>query len=250
MSEPDRRIALVVGGSGGIGGAVSRLLAARGHRVIVGYNANKAAAEELCASLPGLGHLALQIQVTDPESITDAANAVEQEFGRIDSLVNSAGVTRPVPHADLEGLDDALIDDIFRANWRGPFATIRAFLPLLRRSDTAVVVNISSVAGVTGQGSNVAYCASKAALDSMTRSLARALAPEVRVLSVSPGWVEGAYAQRMSPELIEAQRLATPMERLTSEDDVARAVLAAIELLTMSTGAIVPVDGGRPLGRS
>ncbi len=250
MSDPYRSTTLVVGGSGGIGGSIVRTLADEGQRVIVGYNENKAAAEALCSSLPALGHLPLQIQVTDPSSIAKAAIAVDDMFGRLDNLVNCAGVTRPVAHGDLDGLDDALIDEIFRSNWRGPFATIRAFLPLLRRSGKAVVVNISSVAGITGQGSNVAYCASKAALDSMTRSLARALAPEIRVLSVSPGWVAGAYAQRMSPGLVEEQLLATPMGRLTGEDDVARAVFAAIELLTMTTGAIVPVDGGRPLGRS
>jgi 3-oxoacyl-[acyl-carrier protein] reductase len=250
MSADDRRVTLVVGGSGGIGSATSRLLAERGHRVIVGYNANRAAADEVVGSLTGLGHASLQIQVTDAASVSAAARWITDDVGRLDALVNSSGVTRPVPHADLDGLDDDLIDEIFRANWRGPFAVIRALLPLIRRSPAAVIVNISSIAGVTGIGSNVAYCASKAALDSMTRSLARALAPEVRVVSVSPGWVEGAYAQRMAPQMLDEQRRATPLQRLAGEDDVARAVLASMELLTMTTGSIIPVDGGRPLGAS
>jgi 3-oxoacyl-[acyl-carrier protein] reductase len=110
-----------------------------------------------------------------------------------------------------------------------------------------VIVNISSVAGVTGVGSNVAYAASKAALDSMTRSLARALAPNIRVLSVSPGWVLGEYAARFDPAYIQAQIDATPLKRLATPDDVADAVLAATQLRS-STGNIIAVDGGRPLG--
>jgi 3-oxoacyl-[acyl-carrier protein] reductase len=111
-----------------------------------------------------------------------------------------------------------------------------------------VIVNISSVAGRTGLGSNIAYCASKAALDSMTRSLARALAPQVRVLSVSPGWVDGEYARRMPPDVIAEQEAQTPLNRIATAEDVAEAVYAAAAHLTFSTGDIIPVDGGRPLG--
>jgi 3-oxoacyl-[acyl-carrier protein] reductase len=118
---------------------------------------------------------------------------------------------------------------------------------MLAADGGGVVVNISSVAGVTGLGSNVAYCASKAALDSMTRSLARALAPAIRVVSVSPGWVEGEYAASMPPELLAAQMAATPLGRLATPDDVADAVEAAL-VLRATTGAVIPVDGGRPLG--
>ena len=112
------------------------------------------------------------------------------------------------------------------------------------------MINISSVAGITGQGSNVAYCASKAALDSMTRSLGRALAPSIRVVSVSPGWVLGEYAERMPPEVLDAQREATPLRRLATADDVAAAVSAVVGDLPFTTGSIITVDGGRPLGIS
>lgn len=101
---------------------------------------------------------------------------------------------------------------------------------------------------MTGLGSNVAYCASKAALDSLTRSLARALAPDIRVLSVSPGWVDGEYAARMPPEVIAAQAAHTPLGRIARPEEVAQAVLAAATLLTFTTGTVLPVDGGRPLG--
>ena len=149
--------------------------------------------------------------------------------------------------SELDALDDALIDDIFRVNVRGAIATVRAMRPLLAADDGGLVVNISSVAGRTALGSNIAYCASKAALDNVTMSLARALAPQIRVVSVSPGWVEGEYAQRMPPALIQEQRDKTPLARIASAEDVADAVLALATQLRFTTGAVIPVDGGRPL---
>lgn len=239
--------ALVTGGSGGIGSAICQRLASDGMTVTIGYNSNRERAEALAAELPGEGHEVIQVQVTDAGSVRAAVDAIAGR-GPLHVLVNCAGVTKPVAHDDLEGLDDDLIDEIFRTNWRGPFAAIRAFRPLLEAADGAVVVNISSIAGITGVGSNVAYCASKAALDSMTRSLGRALGPTIRVVSVSPGWVLGEYAARMDPAMLETQTDQTPLGRLATPDDVAAAVSAAVHHLPMTTGSIINVDGGRPLG--
>ncbi|HCH79484.1 MAG TPA: short-chain dehydrogenase [Acidimicrobiaceae bacterium] len=245
MTSP---VALVTGGGGGIGSAISRRLASDGMRVLVGYRASVDRADRVVSELTGEGHRALQVPVDDSEALAAVAAAVASTEGRIDALVNCAGVTRPVAHDDLDALDDDLIDQIFVTNWRGPFATIRAFRSLLEAAPDPIIVNISSVAGITGQGSNVAYCASKAALDSMTRSLGRALAPSIRIMSVSPGWVMGDYAARMPEDVIAAQRDATPLRRLATGDDVAAAVSAVIRDLPCSTGSIVNVDGGRPLG--
>ncbi len=245
MTSP---VALVTGGGGGIGSAISRRLASDGMRVLVGYRASVDRSDRVVSELTGEGHRALQVPVDDSEALAAVAAAVASTEGRIDALVNCAGVTRPVAHDDLDALDDDLIDQIFVTNWRGPFATIRAFRSLLEAAPDPIIVNISSVAGITGQGSNVAYCASKAALDSMTRSLGRALAPSIRIMSVSPGWVMGDYAARMPEDVIAAQRDATPLRRLATGDDVAAAVSAVIRDLPCSTGSIVNVDGGRPLG--
>ena len=245
MTSP---VALVTGGGGGIGSAICRRLASDGMRVLVGYRASVDRADRVVSELTGEGHRALQVPVDDSEVLAAVAAAVASTEGRIDALVNCAGVTRPVAHDDLDALDDDLIDQIFVTNWRGPFATIRAFRSLLEAAPDPIIVNISSVAGITGQGSNVAYCASKAALDSMTRSLGRALAPSIRIMSVSPGWVMGDYAARMPEDVIAAQRDATPLRRLATGDDVAAAVSAVIRDLPCSTGSIVNVDGGRPLG--
>lgn len=247
-------IALVTGGSGGIGSAICKRLATDGFTVIVGYNASAAKAGDVVTSLQvgGVGappHEVLQVPVTDSVALGDAAAHVNATHGHLDLLVNCAGVTKPVPHDDLDGLDDETIDQIFATNVRGPLATIRAMRPALEAApDGAVVINISSVAAVTGQGSNVAYCASKAALDSITRSLARALGPSIRMVSVSPGWVLGEYADRMDQTMLATQRSETPLDRLATPDDVAAAVSAAALHLPFTTGATISVDGGRPLG--
>lgn len=173
MNEQMRgRVVVVTGASGGIGSAISRLFAESGARIVVTYHSKQAEAQTLTDSLPGDEHLAAQVRVDDSDSVCRLAERVAERYGTVDVLVNCAGITRPVAHDNLAALDDDLIDAIFRVNWRGAFASIRAFKELLANEDGGLVVNISSVAAVTGLGSNVAYCASKAALDSMTRSLA------------------------------------------------------------------------------
>lgn len=242
------RVALVTGAAGEIGAAVCRRLAAEGYRVVVTYRSSQEEARRLLETLPSDGHCLGRADVADSTSLTSLAEEVGQVYGRLDLLVNNAGFTRYVAHDDLNALDDGLIDEIFRVNWRGAFAAVRAFVPLLRLSGAGVVVNLSSIAGTTGEGSNVAYCASKAALDAMTRSLGRALAPAIRVVSVAPGLVQGAYMRRLDTAWSEAQRANTPLERLTTPDEVAAAVYAVAAHLTFSTGCVIPVDGGRPLG--
>ena len=185
--------------------------------------------------------------VDDSYALQTLAQEVAARYDRLDMLINNAGITRPVAHGDLDSLDDKLIDQIFRVNWRGAFASVRAFKSLLAAGQGGLVINMSSVAGQTGIGSNVAYCASKAAMDAMTKSLARALAPEIRVVSVAPGWVEGDYAKRVDPAMLTEQRQKTPLKRLAQAQDVADAVLAVATMLHFTTGSIISVDGGRPL---
>src|SRR5262252_4367898 len=146
------KVAIVTGGSSGIGAASVRRLAAVGVRVVVGYNRGLERAEKLIAELPGTGHCAMHLPLEDTAQIRRVAAAVGDQFGRADILVNSGGFTRMVPHRDLEALDDDLIDAVLTANVRGPFATIRAFAPLLRATGDGVIVNISSGAAQSGTG--------------------------------------------------------------------------------------------------
>jgi len=243
-------VALVTGGAGGLGEAIVRALAGAGFTLAVGYHRSETPAEELAAALPGSGHFAIATRVTDSAALERMTAELDSRCSRCDVLVNCAGTTRFVAHADLAGLDDALFDAIFAVNVRGAFATIRALHGLLERSSLpggGVVVNISSIAAATAMGSNVAYCASKAALDNMTRSLARALAPRVRVLSVSPGLVDTEFVKSLDQSWRDEQAARTPLQRLALPEDVARAVVAAVTQLTFTTGSIIAVDGGRPL---
>ena len=240
-------VALVTGGGGGIGSVIAKRLARSGAKLVITYNQDAGKAQAAADALAGEDHLVQQASVTDSAALTELAGTVEARYGRLDILVNNAGISRIVPHDDLDALDDELIDDIFRTNWRGALACIRAFRHLLAANGNGLVTNITSIAGRTAVGSNVAYCASKAAMDSMTMSLARALAPAIRVVSVSPGWVDGEYAKRADPAYLNEQIERTPLGRIARPEDVAEAVHAVAVGLQFTTGVIIPVDGGRPL---
>lgn len=243
----NNKTVLVTGGAGGIGSAICRKFAEAGYAVIITYNENLEKAEKLCNSLVGEGHSVFHAPVNDAKRLSELADFVESKYGKLDVLVNNAGITTPVAHDDLDGLTDEWIDRIFETNVRGTFAMIRACKALLLKSKEALVVNISSVAAISGVGSNVAYCASKAAIDSITRSLARALAPNIRVVSVSPGWVLGEYTKNIDPQYLQTQIDKTPLGRLAGAEDVANTVFVLTTHLTFTTGSIIPVDGGRLL---
>ena len=238
------KVAVVTGGAGGLGSAICRRLAETGATVVVGFGRSSAVAEQHAATLPGDGHCALPAPVTNGAALKSLADEVLRRFGRADILVNCAGITRFVAHAEL---DDALIDDIFSVNVRGVLASIRAFKDLLAANGDGLIVNISSIAAATAMGSNVAYCASKAAVNNLTLSLARALAPAIRVVAVSPGLSDTEFVKSLDQAWRDEQAKRTPLKRLASPDEVADAVLAVATHLRFTTGAIIPVDGGRPL---
>jgi 3-oxoacyl-[acyl-carrier protein] reductase len=183
----------------------------------------------------------------DSAAIAAAADSVAAAHGRLDVLVNSAGMTKMIPHADLDALDDATFDDILITNVRGPFATIRAFRKLLAASGDAVIVNISSLAAVSGQGSSIVYGASKAALDVMGMSLARVLGPEIRVVGISPAAVNTGFVKGRTLAAIEQQSAGAPLRVLAEADDIALACISAIEGLRLTTGTTILVDSGRHL---
>ena len=247
ISSLSGKVAVVTGGSSGIGAASVRLIAAAGARVVVGYNKGADRAAALIGELPGAGHKAMYLPLEDTPQIRSVAAAVRDTYGRADILVNSAGFTRMVPHHDLEALDDDLIDAVLTANVRGPFATIRAFVPLLRRVRDGVIVNISSGAAQSGTGSSIIYGASKAALNTMSMALARVLGPEIRVIVVAPGMVHTGFVPSRTEEMMAAAAMATPLKRAIEAHDVALAVMACITHLTHTTGSIVSVDAGRHL---
>ena len=185
--------------------------------------------------------------ITDSNTLNQLASTVRGHYGRTDILVNAAGFTQPVKHDNLDALTDELIDDIFKVNWRGQFAAIRAFRALLAESGDGLVVNVSSISATTGVGSNIAYCAAKAGLDIMAASLGRALAPQIRVVNVSPGVVDTTFVPGRGADFNDKVAATTPLGRIGTPDDIAAAIEACATHLTFATGTTLVVDGGRRL---
>jgi 3-oxoacyl-[acyl-carrier protein] reductase len=195
--------------------------------------------------LGGGPHRAIRLKLEDGATARAAADEVRRAFGRCDVLVNSAGFTKPVAHRDLDALDDATFDAVLIANVRGPFSVIRAFAPLMRGTGAGVIVNISSISAFTGSGSSIAYCAAKAALDTMSISLARVLGPEVRVLCVSPAAVATDFVAGRDRAAVEKIAENTPLGKVVEPEDVAKAVMACVTHLPTSTGVRIVIDSGR-----
>ena len=244
----DGQVAVITGGNGAIGSATAARLAALGARVVLLHKEAPQQAAEVLSTLPGEGHLAVSASVTDSASLAAAAEEVRARTGGASILVNAAGFTRPVPAADLDGLTDALIDDIFAVTWRGSFASIRAFAPQLRASEDGLVVNVSSIAAFTGLGSNLAYAAAKAGVDASTKALAKTLGPQIRVLAVSPGVVDTGFVPGRDAGFNERVGATLPLKRVGTAVDVAAAIAACATSLRYATGSILVVDGGRHLG--
>lgn len=245
-------VAIVTGGGTGIGAATVRALAARGVRSVINYASSRDAAETLAAEV-GNGSIAVQADIVDDTGCRALASAARDAFGRLDLLVNNAGKTKFADHEDLDALsaDDFL--DIYRLNTVAAFQMVRACAPLLRQSPAGAVVNVASIAGVYGNGSSVAYAASKGALITMTKSLARVLAPAIRINAVAPGYVgTGWFSQRMDADafarfegFIASQ---TPMGIAAQADDVAGPVVMLLDPVSRAiTGETMLVDAGAHL---
>ncbi|MEV0083427.1 SDR family oxidoreductase [Saccharopolyspora sp. NPDC050642] len=244
MSE--ERVALVTGSSSGIGAEVARRLAADGMRVVINSARSVEAGEELAAALPGAVYL--RADIAQQDEARQLVDATVERFGRLDVLVNNAGTSRPIPHHDLDAADLAVWQEIFGVNVFGTWQTTVAAMPALRDSGGGVVVNISSIAGSRPAGSSIPYAVSKAAIEHMTRLLAKAVGPDVRVNAVAPGLIETPWIQGKDffKPIFEQVRDTTPLRRVGWPDDVAEAVHSLINS-TYTTGQVLLVDGGAHL---
>jgi NAD(P)-dependent dehydrogenase (short-subunit alcohol dehydrogenase family) len=245
------KVAIVTGGGTGIGHAVSLRLAKAGARgVLVNYSRSKEDAEATAAELEPLGSeaLAYNADISDESAVKAMVAATIDRFGRLDVLVNNAGTTHFIPFPDLEALTEEVWNDILGVNLKGTFYCCRAAAPELTRAKGAIV-NVASVAGHRGSGSSLAYGVSKAAVLQLTRGLAIALAPDVRVNSVSPGLVSSRwFRKRFGDDAAATQEKSfaeiTPLRAIASPDHVAQAVMAFVEN-DLVTGQDVIVDGGK-----
>ena len=241
------KVALVTGSATGVGRACAVRFAKLGFAVAVNYSKSEADAEETAALVRACGVPVLLHQATvgDDVQVKAMIARVKAELGGLDVLVNNAGTTHFIAHTDLDALTDAVWDEIFQVNLKGAFYCTRAAMPLLQERKGSVV-NVTSVAGLTGQGSSIPYAASKAALNCVTQSLARAFGPDVRVNAVAPGpiltrWLAGREAQ------VEKYLEQAPLQRAADPDDVADTVIYLATGTTLTTGQVLVVDGGRTM---
>ena len=249
-SRLDGHVAVITGGKGAIGFATARRLATLGARIVSIDRSDPEGVQQLLNTLPAVSsgaHFALTASITDSVALKAAAEQVTQRAGRCDILINSAGFTKPVAANDLEGLTDELFDEVVQTNLRGVFSTIRAFTPLLKASGDGLIVNVSSIAGFTGAGSNLAYAAAKAGVDLLTKSLAKALAPQIRVLAVSPGVVDSAFVPGRGADFNDKAAATIPLKRIGHVEDTASAIEACATTMRFATGSRFVVDGGRSL---
>ena len=239
------RVALVTGAGTGIGRAIAEAFAQAGARVAVNYSRSRNEAEEVVSGIGARGGIgvATGASVSVDSEVRAMVDRVAQEFGRLDILVNNAGWSTRIPHDHLEELTDEVWNRTFDTNLRGAFYCVRAAVPYLRKQEGAAILNIASVAGMTGLGSSMAYAASKGAMITMTKSLARALAPEIRVNAIAPGFVRTRFANWPQSAFDEGEAI-TPLRRLATGEEIAALALHLAADAKSITGETITVDGG------
>ncbi len=243
------RAALVTGSASGIGRAAAIALARAGYDVAINYSRSEDAARETASTCESAGVRAIvhKCDVSDEDAVRAMVAACEDAFGRLDVLINNAGITVQVPIKDLDALDLDDWDRVFAVNVRGLFQSTRAAAPMLKAAK-GCVVNTASIVGLRPGPQPLPYSASKAAVVSLTKTLALALAPDVRVNAVAPGWMEGDWMERMLGEnyekLMDRRARMTPLKRCVTDEDVADSMMSLVQANRFVTGEIIVVDGG------
>jgi 3-oxoacyl-[acyl-carrier protein] reductase len=242
-----RKVALVTGSATGIGRAAAVRFAREGLAVAVNYSRSEKDARETLSQVQALGVPAIlcPANVADEQAVKTMVARCRNELGGVDVLVNNAGTTHFIDHADLAALTNEVWDEILGVNLKGTFFCCREAMPTLQERSGSIV-NITSVAGIVGLGSSIPYAASKAALNCLTKSLARAFAPRVRVNAVAPGPVLTRWlADHM--DHVEKSMEITPMRRAATPEDIADAIAFLALGTTLVTGQVMVVDGGRTM---
>lgn len=252
MSSPSR-VCLITGAATGIGAACAREFAAHGWQLALSWldEGNRIALLDVATECEahGVSPLLQPLDVTSDKSCAAFVQGALSRFGRIDALINCAGTTRFIPHADLDALTPEEFHRTYEVNTVGLYRMTRACAPALKAGGQGSVVNISSIGGVIGRGSSMAYAASKGAVNTLTLSLARALAPQIRVNAIAPGFVEGGLPSRVLDAAHHAQVMQTqtdgaPLRRVSQAEEVAALACFLTERAPGMTGAILPMDNG------
>ena len=250
LDNLDGQVAVITGATGGIGFATATRLANCGARILGIVRRDLEDAQNKLNTLPNnhLNHCAILADVTDKSQVNDAVKQTIAIAGQCNILVNTHGQTRRIPHDRIEILTDDFFDDVVQKNLRSYFTVIRGFVPLMKRSPEGLIVNIGSAAGQNaGSGSNIAYCSAKAGIDALTRNLSRVLAPDIRVVGISPGALATKFVPNIADGFYENVIKGTPMKRVPDVEDVAATIEAVATLIRFTTGNVITVDGGRTL---
>lgn len=248
------KAAVVTGATRGVGRATALMLARGGCDVLVNYSVSKQQAEEVAQEVTKLGVKAapFKCDVHVDAECRAMMDFAAKTFGRLDVLVNNAGTTQFIAHSNLEAVTDEVWDRILGVNLRGSFYCVRAARPHMEKSGGGAVVNVTSVAGVAAIGSSIPYCASKAALNNLTVSLARALGPKIRVNAVAPGFIEGEWLKQGFGDRYAGVKAANEARsvtgRVSQPEDIAAAIMSFITGSEQITGQVVVVDGGFLIG--
>ena len=244
------QVALVTGGGTGIGRGISLAFAREGGRVAVNYSKSREKAEDTVQRIKGGGGhaIAVQADVSKEADVRRLVDTVVREWGQLDILVNNAGWTRRTPHAEIDLLTDEIWRKTLDTNLIGAWYCIKHAIPHMQRQGKGVIINVTSVAASHGLGSSMAYCASKAGLGVLSKSLARAFGPTIRVNNLAPGLVDTGFVD-WTPEVFEEGRRAISTPDLPTPEDLAEAALFLAADAKATTGATIFVDGGIiPLG--
>ncbi len=251
MIDLNGGVVIVTGSSRGIGRATALMLAGKGTKVVINCSSSVAEAEGVAEECRTAGGEAIvcQASVAEDADCRRLAQAALDAWGRIDGLVNNAGTTKFVAHGDLDGLDAADFHNIYAVNTIGPFQMIRAVAATMKAQGCGSVVNVSSVAGLHGLGSSIAYMASKGALNTMAMGLARALGPEIQINTVCPGFIAGDWLrQGMGDAPYEATKTrlerSTPLRAVNNPTDIAENIVYLLAAAPKVTGEIISVDAG------
>jgi 3-oxoacyl-[acyl-carrier protein] reductase len=245
-----RPAALITGAATGIGRSVAVALAKNGYDVVINFSRSEDAAKITArdAQATGARTLLYRCDVSDDPCVRAMLAATEKEFGRLDVLVNNAGTTVDVEPKNLDGMKVEDWNRVFNVNVLGLFLVTRAAVPLLKKSPDGCIVNTCSIAGLRPSAQPLPYAASKAAVANLTKTLANALGPEIRVNAVAPGWIEGDWMKKTLAEnyqgLMARRAKYTPLKRCCTTDDVAESMLSLILSNRFVTGEIIIIDGG------
>ncbi len=246
----NRPVALVTGASTGIGRSAALALARNGYDVIVNFSRSEEAARNTArhAEASGARALVYRCDVSDDARVHAMLDEVKEKLGRLDVLINNAGVTIAVEPKNLEGVTVKDWNRLFAVNVLGLFLVTRAAVPMLKQSSNGCIVNTCSIAGLRPSAQALPYAASKAAVANLTKTLANALGPEIRVNAVAPGWIEGDWMKKMLGDnyegLMARRARYTPLKRCCTPDDVAETMMSLIINNRFVTGEVIIVDGG------